>query len=283
MKHQFKIILVLLSVAVLFLAVNNADAADKLKYEDYQIQLKGYQDRESAAKTEIDGLKKRIGELDASIKDIQARISALWNDIYAFLGVTPEQYAEFMAYVAELEKRTDEIQALPPAKRLERAADIDTLIVEVERAMTQPVAKFSEPRSRLERLAGRLQSLKNSLPQPQNDMYSVVRGDYLWKIAGKPDIYKNPMQWPRIWSANRKDINDPDLIYPGQKFRIPRQIGRDQHLIVRGEYLAKIAGYANVYGDPFQWTKLYQANKSGQHLQDPNVIYPEMILDIPRN
>jgi nucleoid-associated protein YgaU len=43
--------------------------------------------------------------------------------------------------------------------------------------------------------------------------------DCLWRIAEK--VYNNAKLWPLIYSANRLQIKDPDLIYPGQKFVIP--------------------------------------------------------------
>jgi len=44
--------------------------------------------------------------------------------------------------------------------------------------------------------------------------------DCLWKISGK--MYnKMYWMWPIIWRANKYKIQDPDLIYPGQKFKIP--------------------------------------------------------------
>jgi len=52
-------------------------------------------------------------------------------------------------------------------------------------------------------------------------MHKVIKGDTLWDISGK--IYKNRRYWlwPNIWRANKLLIKDPDLIYPGQNFRIP--------------------------------------------------------------
>lgn len=50
--------------------------------------------------------------------------------------------------------------------------------------------------------------------------YAVVRGDNLWNISAKPDIYNNPYQWPLIYKANSSKIKDADLIYPGQVFDI---------------------------------------------------------------
>jgi len=46
--------------------------------------------------------------------------------------------------------------------------------------------------------------------------YSVVRGDNLWKISGKDEVYADPYQWPLIYKTNRDKIKDADLIYPGQ-------------------------------------------------------------------
>lgn len=61
--------------------------------------------------------------------------------------------------------------------------------------------------------------LLTTLVQAQID-YRVVKGDSLWGISGKPDIYDNPYQWPLIYKANKHQINDADLIFPGQEFEI---------------------------------------------------------------
>ncbi len=50
--------------------------------------------------------------------------------------------------------------------------------------------------------------------------YSVVRGDNLWSISGKDDVYADPYQWPLIYKTNRDKIKDADLIYPGQVFDV---------------------------------------------------------------
>ena len=36
------------------------------------------------------------------------------------------------------------------------------------------------------------------------------------------DIYANPYQWPLIYRSNSDQIDDADLIYPGQIFSIDR-------------------------------------------------------------
>jgi len=50
--------------------------------------------------------------------------------------------------------------------------------------------------------------------------YHKKNKDCLWKIAHK--VYKNARLWPVIYMANKDQIKDPDLIFPGQKFVIPQ-------------------------------------------------------------
>jgi nucleoid-associated protein YgaU len=54
----------------------------------------------------------------------------------------------------------------------------------------------------------------------ETEYYVVQPGDSLSKIA--KEYYGNAMKYPEIFEANREVIKDPDLIYPGQKLRIPR-------------------------------------------------------------
>ena len=49
--------------------------------------------------------------------------------------------------------------------------------------------------------------------------YVVKSGDSLSKIAERH--YGDAGAWRRIFEANRDQIDDPDLIHPGQKLRLP--------------------------------------------------------------
>ena len=58
-------------------------------------------------------------------------------------------------------------------------------------------------------------------PEPEADFYEVQKGDSLSKIAKK--YYGNAMKYPVIFEANKPMLKSPDLIYPGQMLRIPKQ------------------------------------------------------------
>jgi nucleoid-associated protein YgaU len=55
--------------------------------------------------------------------------------------------------------------------------------------------------------------------QAQVEYYIIQKGDSLSAIAKR--YYGNAKDYPRIFDANREVIKNPDLIYPGQKIRIP--------------------------------------------------------------
>ncbi|MGA3208706.1 MAG: LysM peptidoglycan-binding domain-containing protein [Syntrophales bacterium] len=54
------------------------------------------------------------------------------------------------------------------------------------------------------------------------ETYVVKKGDCLWAIAKKKKIYNDPFLWPVIYEANKGKIKKANLIYPGQKLKIPR-------------------------------------------------------------
>lgn len=51
--------------------------------------------------------------------------------------------------------------------------------------------------------------------------YTVRRGDSLWKIAARPEVYANPLRWVGIYQANRHHVKNAHAIYPGQVLLIP--------------------------------------------------------------
>ena len=57
------------------------------------------------------------------------------------------------------------------------------------------------------------------------DTYVVQKGDSLWSIAAKPDVYGKATRWRRIFDANRDLLKSPDAVRPGMKLKIPRGDG----------------------------------------------------------
>lgn len=52
------------------------------------------------------------------------------------------------------------------------------------------------------------------------------------------------------------------------------------HIVKSGECLWWIAEYEDIYNDPFMWPLIYNASKD--KINNPDLIYPGQVLDIPR-
>jgi LysM repeat protein len=64
--------------------------------------------------------------------------------------------------------------------------------------------------------------------KPSHQSFVTVEpGDTLWEIA--TEEYGDGTIWPRIYRANDDQIEDPDLIYPGQRFDVPGQRTAEPH------------------------------------------------------
>jgi nucleoid-associated protein YgaU len=62
-------------------------------------------------------------------------------------------------------------------------------------------------------------NVKSGATSTATKIHTVVSGDSLSKIAKQE--YGDAKLWPRIFEANKDIIKDPNLIYPGQKLKIP--------------------------------------------------------------
>jgi nucleoid-associated protein YgaU len=66
----------------------------------------------------------------------------------------------------------------------------------------------------------RADGLTAPAPVEAVEYYAIQKGDTLSAIAKK--YYGNANDYPRIFEANREVIKDANLIFPGQKIRIPK-------------------------------------------------------------
>jgi len=161
-----------------------------------------------------------------------AAIAGADKAVKAAKGAGADQYAgaKFNAASAKLQEARQlsndpckypaaEAAAMQASKM---AADAQKAAV-AEKKRLEEEARLAEER-RLREEAERIRRDEEELLRRFPPAYTVERGDSLWKITGMERIYGDPKYWPIIHDANSGEIADPDLIFPGQEFVIPRDI-----------------------------------------------------------
>ncbi len=71
----------------------------------------------------------------------------------------------------------------------------------------------------------------------------------------------------------------PPAIIEGEPPKIETPTRPTEYVVRKGDTLWKIAG--RVYRNPLKWPKIYRANKD--KIKNPNKIYPNQVLTIPRD
>ncbi len=107
------------------------------------------------------------------------------------------------------------------AEEAQKAGDCQKATELANEARRQSEIAIQQKYEELNRLKPMLNSSGEAASQGgASSQYTVERGDSLWAISGKQEIYGNPYEWPLIYKANQDKIKDADLIYPGQVFDI---------------------------------------------------------------
>jgi nucleoid-associated protein YgaU len=130
-------------------------------------------------------------------------------------GAKAADLADARGALASAELAVEQAQALLDAGEAERAANrLDNALADCLRA---------------EELLQRTGVVTASrVPAVQPERYAVQRGDTLWGISGREQIYHNPFMWPLIYKANSQHIRDPDRIFPRQILAIPRNYAPEE-------------------------------------------------------
>lgn len=281
MRRQFKMSGLVLSLVVAGMVggmVGSVSAQEtKMTREEYTAKLAEYTGREVQAQADIKTLDASTASLKSQIDAVQADIDRINQETRALVGADEAEIRAFGQQVDNLLRRLQGLAALAPEELQRRRGELKAAALELAELKASPISALPEMAAKIMRADKELNDLM--MRAPDQITYEVMKGDHLWGIASKPETYEDPYMWPRIYRANRDQINDPDLIYPKQMLTVPIAVGENQYLVTSGDFLSKIA--SAVYNDPTMWHKIYKAN-AGQ-IVEPSLVFPAQVLEIPAN
>lgn len=197
------------------------DANESLKSAELQMEeaknhtFKGkYYDKAKAeletAKSKAANAEKVAKERSAENNKVALKLAELSKEIDA-LKADSDKYAS--SEYAEIVQKYQKAKALVDECKPEEAK---ALMDEIEKLLKSTKETIAAGKAEELRKALQQQVVKTSEPSAQE--YTVAKGDSLWKISDKK--YVNPFMWPLIYWANKDVIKDPDLIFPGQIFKV---------------------------------------------------------------
>jgi nucleoid-associated protein YgaU len=294
-----RLMITFLALAVLLPSLALGANKDRMTYDQYLVELEGYQQREMVANQELTAVNQEIARLQAELASTQGQIDSSWDQIYSALGTDRRGLENYLKNVENLRDDFARYAQMDLDEMRRNGDGIYRGIQQYENFSQSRMALYPDAEAWLREIATYKEMMENKIVDMPLEYlsetnfptsYQVVRGDCLWNIAKKPFVYNDPFKWTWIYDSNRDQIDDPDLIFPNQVFSIPRdRMMRQNRLpledikmrytVVPGDFLARIAGYPQVYSNPALWPLIYEANQD--QITDPNLINPGQILDVP--
>ena len=251
----------------------------EMTYDEYKMKLTEYEKRIADLKQSLTECQMANKGLSDEISGLDTQISDLKQQVYGLVESDEAGIDEFMQELGRLEGRLMGLRELSEDALFDVVDEVDQIEARVPELKADKKSCLPDAQAKLASIDQLLEQVKARMPRKRIRQYSVLKGDSLWRIAKKDDIYGDAYLWPRIYVENREKIKDPDMIYPKWVLNIPFGVDLHQHLVMRGENLSSIAG--KMLNDVTKWNRIYQANKS--QVLDPSLVFPAQVLDIPAN
>lgn len=203
-----------------------------------------------AIENELKSLKKedaQLSEMIVQAKDVSLetmlKMAEFKEEVLYRLGLWRVKLAEGLINTIEaraLQSSIEELRAeVSLAKGMAASARIqaDQALKETRELAKQTEEKTDMIMAKLDEVIRRVRNLEKGLGEKATikfkstglyetkakNIYEVKEGDSLWRIAGYENVYNDPEEWRKIYAANKDNIGDVALIYPGQKLVIPAE------------------------------------------------------------
>lgn len=169
---------------------------------------------------ELARLQSEANSIDSEAGGVQSDLSSIQNEIRSLQS----RYDREKGDVDAVQEEIDYFEGLPKMHVVE-SGEFLQMISEYERIYADPtkwprIYRANKDKINDPNLIFPDQELM--IPRDWPSTWTVKQDEYLSRIASYWEVYGNGTEWPRIFEANRDQVDDADMIWPDWQLTIPR-------------------------------------------------------------
>lgn len=199
---------------------------EQLTEEQADIRIKEFESKVNALSETLKGLDAEIAKLKQDIEKAKQDKIACRQAILDMIGATEDDIKNFRQSMGVINGKIREMGSRSNEQLNAAMGEIDQLEKDLNQLRGIKISVMSEFYDKVIAYARDIRELRRRAESAITSKKYIVRTwaihrDCLWNISKNPEIYGDPLLWPRIWQANTDIIRNPGLIHPGDELTIP--------------------------------------------------------------
>ncbi len=195
---------------------------EDLTKTEAEARITEFTNRVNTLQSELAGLETETSTLNSQMTQMMNDTRRCNEELYALVGATEADVRNFRERLGRIESRVREIGRMSDDQIGSMLPELATLESQLNAMRRERLAVLPEFYNKIIEVAREINSIRG---RARSNTYTVGTWaqdrDCLWNIAGKEQIYNDPLMWSKIYVANMDQIRNPDIIYPGQVLTIP--------------------------------------------------------------
>lgn len=223
MKKITYLLIFVFAASVSFAQMPPASKPDlQLTEEEAALRIQDYQAKVNDLQTKLDKLNEKAAGLEQDLQNTVNNLQDCREATKKLLGYNDADLEAFRQKLGQIEGKVREMKGLSNDELADRRDEVVALEAQLNELRGNKISLIPEFYNKIIYLA---KEIKGLYREKKIRSYTVGTWaedrDCLWNISGKMEIYADPMQWPKIWQANKDIIRNPDIIHPGQVLTLP--------------------------------------------------------------
>jgi len=194
----------------------------ELTKKEAEARILDFKARVDNLSNDLKNLEDQVNQAKNELADLKQKYVDCRKEILNLVGATDADIEAFRQQLGTLQNKVNTLKSLSNDASIDRQDEVKDLENQLNQLRGNKISVIPEFYDKIIALARDIRGLYR---EKKITTYTVgtwaENRDCLWNIAGKMEIYSDPLLWVKIWQANTDKIKNPDIIFPGQVLTVP--------------------------------------------------------------